>query len=53
MLGNHEQKEEFLEFINEDYEDIRADYFDNLKDKKYLSLAISNTSQPLAGTPLE
>jgi 5-methyltetrahydrofolate--homocysteine methyltransferase len=41
LLGNHEQKEEFLEFINEDYEDIRADYFDNLKDKKYLSLAES------------
>jgi len=33
------QKEEFLDFVKEDYEDIRADYFENLKEKKYLSLA--------------
>ena len=39
MLGNDAQKEEFIEFINEDYEEIRADYFENLKDKKFLSLA--------------
>ncbi len=33
------QKEEFLEFVKEEYEEIRADYFENLKEKKYLSLA--------------
>lgn len=41
MLANDGQKNEFLDFITEDYEDIRADYFDNLKDKKYLSLVES------------
>ena len=32
-------KEEFLEYLREEYADIRADYFENLKEKKYLSLA--------------
>jgi 5-methyltetrahydrofolate--homocysteine methyltransferase len=32
------QRDEFLEFIQEEYEEIRADYFENLKEKKYLSL---------------
>ena len=41
MLCNDASKEEFIEFINEDYEEIRADYFENLKDKKFLSLAES------------
>jgi 5-methyltetrahydrofolate--homocysteine methyltransferase len=41
LLCNDASKEEFIEFINEDYEEIRADYFENLKDKKFLSLAES------------
>jgi 5-methyltetrahydrofolate--homocysteine methyltransferase len=32
------QKEEFLEYVREEYEEIRADYFENLKEKKYLTL---------------
>ncbi len=32
------QKEEFLDYIKEEYEEIREDYFENLKEKKYLTL---------------
>ena len=32
------QKEEFLEYVTEEYEEIREDYFENLKEKKYLTL---------------
>ena len=35
------QKEEFLDYIKEEYEEIREDYFENLKEKKYLTLSES------------
>ena len=41
LLAQNEQKSEFIDYIKEEYEEIRNDYFDNLKDKSYLSLAES------------
>lgn len=41
LLATEAQKDEFLEFVNEEYEEIRADYFENIKEKKYLPLAES------------
>lgn len=37
-LLDNQQKEEFLIDLNEEYEDIRKDYYDTLMDRKYLSL---------------
>jgi len=39
LLTKDTQREEFLEYINEDYEDIRQDYYEGIKDKKYVSLS--------------
>jgi 5-methyltetrahydrofolate--homocysteine methyltransferase len=39
LLANDTQREDFLEFVNEEYEEIREDYYDGLKDKKYVSLS--------------
>jgi 5-methyltetrahydrofolate--homocysteine methyltransferase len=37
-LINEKQREDFLEYITEEYEQIRNDYFDTLKDIKYVSI---------------
>lgn len=39
LLAKDTQRDDFLEYIHEEYEEIRADYFQSLKEKKYLSLA--------------
>ena len=39
MLAKNTQTDEFLEYVVEEYEEIRQDYFENLKDKKYLTLS--------------
>jgi 5-methyltetrahydrofolate--homocysteine methyltransferase len=39
LLDKSQQREDYLQFINEEYEEIRSDYYDTLKDRKYLSLA--------------
>ncbi|XP_078001227.1 methionine synthase-like [Glandiceps talaboti] len=37
-LLNDDLREEYLEEIVEDYEDVREDHYDSLKDRKYLSI---------------
>lgn len=32
-------REEFLEFVHEEYDEIRSDYYETIKEKKYVSLA--------------
>jgi 5-methyltetrahydrofolate--homocysteine methyltransferase len=32
------QREDYLQFINEEYEEIREDYYSGLKENKYVSL---------------
>ncbi len=39
LLDQSAQREEFFQYINEEYEEIRLDYYDALKDRKYLSLS--------------
>ncbi len=39
LLLKDKQREEFLEFVAEEYDEIRQDYFDGLKDKRYVSLS--------------
>ena len=39
LLSKDGQREEFLEFVRDDYDDVRQDYYDGVKDKKYASLA--------------
>lgn len=38
LLSKDSQREEFLRFVVEEYEEIRDDYYEGLKDKKYASL---------------
>lgn len=39
------QREEFLDYVREEYEEIRADYYDTLKEKKYVSLTEARRNQ--------
>lgn len=39
------QYDEFLELVKEEYDDIRADYYDGLKDKKYVSITEARRNQ--------
>lgn len=39
LLADNDQRNDFLEFVSEEYEEIRSDYYDSLKDKKYVSLS--------------
>ncbi len=39
LLSKDIRRDDFLEYTREEYDEIRQDYFDGLKDKKYLSLA--------------
>lgn len=36
-----EARDEFIEDVAEEYEDIREDHYDNLKDRKYLPLNLA------------
>jgi 5-methyltetrahydrofolate--homocysteine methyltransferase len=38
LLDKTEKRDEYLQFIKDEYEEIRGDYFDSLSDRKYLSL---------------
>lgn len=38
MLDKAGQKDQFLEYINEEYDEIRQDYYNGLKENKYVSL---------------
>jgi 5-methyltetrahydrofolate--homocysteine methyltransferase len=38
LLGEGEQKSDLVEYVNEEYEDIRSDYYESLKEKKYVTL---------------
>jgi 5-methyltetrahydrofolate--homocysteine methyltransferase len=38
LLAQSSQREEFLEYVGEEYEEIRKDYFDGLKDKRYVTI---------------
>ena len=41
LLATEDQRDDFLDAVREDYEEIRSDYYDNVKDKKYVTLAES------------
>lgn len=38
QLMDEDQYEDFVEEVNEEYEEIREDHYDSLKDRKYMSL---------------
>lgn len=38
LINKTEQRDDFLDFVKEEYEEIRNDYYDGLKEKKYVSL---------------
>ena len=37
-MDQSEQRQDYLQFINEEYEEIREDYYSGLKENKYVSL---------------
>ncbi len=39
LLAKDKQREEFLDFVVEEYEEIRQDYYEGVKDKRYVSLS--------------
>lgn len=39
------QREEFLDFVQEEYDEIRSDYYDSIKEKKYVSLTEARQNQ--------
>lgn len=38
LLSNGKQRDEFLDYVREEYEEIRQDYYDGVKDKRYVNL---------------
>ena len=41
LLATDDQRDDFLDAVREDYEEIRSDYYESVKDKKYVTLAES------------
>lgn len=39
LLDKSSNRDDYIEDIKEEYEDVRADHYDNVRDRKYLSLA--------------
>ena len=37
-LLDKDRREDFIEDVAEDYEDVRQDHYDGLKDRKYLTI---------------